>query len=246
VVLPSLDKSLLYTTHRAVDIFGNQIKNDQRTCRMNMMNWVLGGVALAGLAACGDGVDVTASAFETNLTTFAAQSQVAALVDGSSTGGTASYATLVAQGAATYTGPVAINLDDTALLGETLTGETELNTPDLLGAANIRTAFGDTGGTVEGEFTDFVGNDGIEYSGSLVLDGGGIGSSFDGSGGTTGNATVGGALTGAGDGAGVYTARVGVSVSEDGSDVLIRGGNVDGEPGRDFIFTAAGTIETTN
>ena len=211
---------------------------------MNMTKWILGSAALTGLVACGDGADVASSAFDANFLELSTQSQVVALIDGTSTGATADFATLTAQGAATYEGPVAINFDDTTLVSESITGTTTLNDPDLLGRANIRTAFDDEGATLDGDFTSFTGSDGTEYAGTLALAEGRINSSFDGSGGTVGSAIVRGTLTGDGDGDGVYQAGVRGEISEDGSEILLRGSNVDGEAGRDFIFTAAGALVT--
>lgn len=211
---------------------------------MTMMKWIVSGTLCAGLAACGDGADLGDSAFQSSLTAFESQSQIAALVNGTSDGTSASFATLTTQGAATYTGPVAINLGDTPLLGENILGEPVLNDPDLLGSANIRTAFTDTGATLDGDFTNFVGSDGSEYGGALALTNGVIGGSPV-SDGTEASAVVSGTLTGDGAGAGSYSANVRGDISTDAQNILLRGRNADGQAGRDFVLTAAGTIPVT-
>jgi len=117
----------------------------------------------------------------------------------------------------------------------------------LLGNANIRTAFTDTGATLDGDFTDFVGSDGAEYDGGLALSGGTISgaSALFGGGGTAATAVVSGTLTGTGAGAGDYNATIDGRISEDAQNILLNGQNVDGQAGRDFVFTAAGTIQAT-
>lgn len=214
---------------------------------MTMMKWIASGTMCAGLAACGDGADLGDTAFQSSLTAFEGQSQIAALLTEDGIGPSADFATLVTQGAATYEGPVAINLGSTPLIGENILGEPVLNDPDLLGSANIRTAFTDTGATLDGDFTNFVGSDGEEYGGALALSNGTISgsSAVFGSGGTEATARVAGTLTGTGEGAGTYSANVDGRVSEDAQNILLNGQNVDGEAGRDFVFTAAGTIPAT-
>jgi len=141
---------------------------------MTFIKWIISGTACASLMACGEGVVL------------------------------GDTATLLAQGAATYTGPVAINLGDTPLISENILDQPVLNDPDLLGNANIRTAFTETGATLDGDFTDFVGSDGAEYDGGLALSGGTISgaSALFGGGGTAATAVVSGTLTGTGAGSG--------------------------------------------
>lgn len=211
---------------------------------MAQVKTILSATACVAVIACGDGADIAENTFQTRQVAFESQEQIVSLLTGEGVGPTADFATLVTQGAATYEGPVAINLGTSPLIGENILGEPTLNQPDLLGEANMRTAFTDTGATLEGDFANFVGRDGAEYGGGLTLTNGTISgsSSVFGSGGTEATARVSGTLTGTGEGAGTYSASVDGRISEDAQNILLNGQNIDGEAGRDFVFTAAGTI----